>query len=299
MTMPARFVLAVYLLLSSAHSSQPTRATRETVPVVPGLEAVLANYDVVMFGETYGTVESPQFVGDAAFLALQHRRQVTVALEIPQEEDPLLQAYLSSRRSDFIDGPFWHSAYKDGRNSEAMRNLIVRLRQWRSRGLPIDLVTLDPLETPRPGQVYQPLSTGVSRDEAMAERLVASIERSPENLFLVLTGNLHQRLYRGTPRDPAFMPMGLLVASYAHRFAAGTRIASLDVHLYGGGEAWVCQGPAPSDCGQVTLTEKSNEALSGEIAPRGITLLPGKEASSASGWVYFTEPVHASAPAVH
>jgi hypothetical protein len=278
---------------TSAH--QPARSTREAVP---GLEAVLTDYDVVLFGETHGTVENPRFVEDAALLALHQGRSVTVALEIPHEEDPLLQAYLDFQRADFITGAFWHSPYKDGRSSEAMRELIKRVHDWRAQGYPVALVTLDPVQTPPPGDVHQPLFTGVTRDEAMADQLMASIERAPDNLFLVLTGNLHQRLYRGTPWDQGYRPMGLLFARSARRLTPGTRIVSLDVHYYGGGEAWACQGTSPSSCGQIILTEKLNDALPGEDAPRGVTLSPGREGIPSSGWVYFTERVHASAPAV-
>ncbi len=45
----------------------------------------------------------------------------------------------------------------------------------------------------------------------MADHILSSIERRPEAVHVVLTGNLHSRTTRGNRFDPEYEPMGHLV----------------------------------------------------------------------------------------
>ena len=207
---------------------------------VPGLAEILASHDVVLVGEMHGTVESPAFVSSAACLALHSGRSVTVALEVPIQEDSRFQRYLASPgsaadRAALLAGAFWQSNYQDGRRSVAMMGLLEVLRRLRSGGAPLRLALIDAIQ--------EPPTTGPARDRAMATRLTEAMAAAPKDLVLVLTGNIHTRIGRGTPWDKDYEPMGFVLS----RIAPGARIAALDVR-YTGGTAWFCLGEQPSSC---------------------------------------------------
>src|ERR1051326_1106924 len=96
---------------------------------VDGLGPLLEPGSVLLLGEMHGTEESPAFVDRAACLAHKAGQPVTVALEIPVQEEPLISAYLSSQggekdRAALLRGSFWADPYQDGRRSKAMLGLI-------------------------------------------------------------------------------------------------------------------------------------------------------------------------------
>lgn len=195
---------------------------------------------MVLVGEMHGTVESPAFVSSAACLALHSGRSVTVALEVPIQEDSRFQSYLVSPgsaadRAALLAGGFWQSSYQDGRRSVAMLELLEALRRIRGGGASLRVTLLDTMQEP-------PL-TGGARDRAMANRLTEAMAAAPKDLVLVLTGNIHTRIGRGTPWDKDYEPMGFVLS----RIAPGARLAALDVR-YTGGTAWFCLGEQPSSC---------------------------------------------------
>ncbi len=207
---------------------------------VPGLGEILASHDVVLVGEMHGTVESPGFLSSTACLAVQSGRSVTVALEVPNEEDARLQRYLVSPgsaadRAALLAGAFWQSSYQDGRRSGAMLGLLDALRRLRGGGAPLRVTLIDAIPEP-------PL-TGPARDRAMATRLEKAMAAAPKDLFLVLTGNIHSRIGRGTPWEKGYEPMGFVLS----RLAPGSRLAALDVQ-YTGGTAWFCLGEQAATC---------------------------------------------------
>jgi hypothetical protein len=257
---------------------------------IPGLEAALAN-DVVLVGEVYGTEESPAFVLQAVCTALGNGRRVTVALEVPREEEPFLQTYLSSPRdnSSFLEGPFWHSSPKEGRSSKAMAGLVTQLRSWHAMDIPVRIATIDPTEIAPDGTASH---WGAARDRGMAENLAALIKAAPHDLVLVLTGNVLNRTERGVPWNKKYEPMGFLLRQ---RLAPAVRLASLDVHLYGGGKAWVCTNRTETACGSIKIRPKV--APPGEKAPVGV-ILQSTTGHLSVGYYYFRTPVHASPPAI-
>lgn len=123
------------------------------------------------------------------------------------------------------------------------------------------------------------------RDRAMAERLLRARERAPGRLFVVLTGNLHNRLTRGTSWDEEYEPMGLHLA----RALPEEALVSLELTHAGGG-AWVCQGGAPEDCGVVRVSGR--EALGA-----GVVLHAAASGVPVDGEIHLG-PITASPPAV-
>jgi hypothetical protein len=252
--------------------------------LIAGVDKLLEPGRVLLLGEFHGTAESPGFVGDLACLAEKAGRPVTVALEIPVDEDARVQTFLASAGSEadrqaLLSGPFWQDQYQDGRRSQAMLGLIDSLRKLRNRSngaAPLHVVLLD-----SPGIVKD---AGI-RDRAMAERLKTATAQRPKDLFLVLTGNIHNRLARGVPWDAKYEPMGFVLSQSEPKL----RLTSLDVS-YGGGTAWSCETPDAASC--------KSRPLGGKARGKGreVVLWEAVDKDGYSG-IYNVDVVTASPPA--
>jgi hypothetical protein len=255
------------------------------------LDATLKEYlrpnFAILIGEMHGTEESPQFVQDVACSALRANRRVTIALEIPRQENSRLQDFLEGRQADFFsDSEFWKDEYQDGRRSVAIYQLIERLRGWRKSRYPVRLLAIDDLE-----------SHGKERETAMARSLAKDIKENMEDVHIVLTGNIHSQLEKGAPWDSGYVPMGFVLAELVK--ADSTSIVALDPRYYAGGSAYICQGEDRRSCGVASLTEKSRveESTATDLARRGVSISETKEPNRFHGHYYFTRPVKSSGPA--
>lgn len=239
----------------------------------------------LLIGEMHGTEESPQFVRDVACSALRADHKVTLALEIPSQEGPRLQEFLRDGQTEFVDGPFWTSSFQDGRRSIAIRRLIETVRIWREQDYPVRLLTID-----------EPDAHGEQRESAMAHNLAADIEKHKKDVYVVLTGNIHSRLLRGTPWNSDYAPMGFTLANLVE---ADTSLVSLDPYYYEGGKAYVC---TEDDCGEINLTKQPRPMGSAavDLARRGVQIEPANPMAlnRFHGYYYFTIPVRSSQPAI-
>jgi hypothetical protein len=237
----------------------------------------------------HGTVESPAFLADVVCLALQVGRPVTVALEIPFQEEARVAAYLGSSgsaadRTALLAGAFWQDPYQDGRRSEAMLALLESLRQLRqlrhagtagtAGRAALTVVLLDSM----------PLAA--ARDRAMAELLSAAVGQRPKDLFLALTGNYHNRLAPGAPWDAHYEPMGLLLS----RLRPDLPLTALNVATTGG-TAWVCLSASKDSC-HVHPARATTETKEG-----GVSLHAAMDKDGYTG-IYRIGPMTASPPAV-
>lgn len=107
---------------------------------IPGTTQVLErpNLRFVILGEIHGTVEAPKVFGEVVCAASQERA-VTVSLEFPVQMQADLDAYMSGPGDDeakrsLLSNPFWSVRLADGRSSQAMLNLLERLRRLRADG---------------------------------------------------------------------------------------------------------------------------------------------------------------------
>lgn len=250
-------------------------------PEVPGLAPFLAPGTVLLLGEMHGTEQAPELVHSVACAGLAKGVAVTVGLEIDRADDPAFQEFLRSdgsvaARERLLAAPFWRREFQDGRSSRAMLGLLEGLRGLAGgEGAELRLVLID---RPEPGN---------ERDRAMAERLAEAMDARPRDLFVVLTGNIHNRLTRGMPWDDQLEPM----AYRLRRLRPEARLVSLDM-AYPGGTAWVCFGAAPSDCKAQEL--KGSPAAEGRT---GVELAGEAEGEPYSGR-YYVGPLTASEPAV-
>jgi len=206
---------------------------------VEGLAPFLEPGSILLLGDIHGTAESPAFASRAACLAHKAGHAVTVALEIPIQEEPLITAYLSSPggekdRAAVLAGPFWTDKFQDGRRSLAMLGLLEDLRILRRQGSPVRLLLLD---------AFPPSADDPTRDRLMARNLKAAVDAHPQDVVLVMTGNLHSRVTLGSPWDPKYEPMGYHLTQAEPK----RKITALDVSR-SGGTAWTCMTPDSESC---------------------------------------------------
>ncbi len=248
---------------------------------ISGLAAVLAPGAGLLLGEMHGTVESPEFVANAACLALAAGLPVTVALEIPREETSRVDAFVSSAggekdRAALLAGPFWRAEFQDGRRSEAMFALLDRLRQMHESRLPIRVELLDRAETPK---------TSAARDRWLAESLGEAFDKTPGGVVIALMGNVHTRIRRGVPWDAEYEPAGFVL----YQSKPQLRLTALDVS-YQGGQAWICNTPEPSSCQVRPLSGRP------DAPAQGIELFP--EVANGHNGVYQVGELNASPPMI-
>lgn len=246
-------------------------------PEVPGLDSLLEPGNLLLIGEMHGTEQGPAFLRDAACRGLARGLPVTVGLEVDRAEDEAFQAYLGSdggavARERLLAAPFWRPEFQDGRSSRAILGLMEDLRKLAAGAGELQVVLID---RPKPP---------AERDAAMAERVAESVAARPDDVFLVLTGNIHNRLTKGMPWNAELEPMGYLLAKRLPE----ARIVSLDM-AYPGGTAWSCFG---SECRAKELGGSKTAA-----GRSGVELLE-KPAGEPYTGRYFTGPLTASEPAI-
>lgn len=205
--------LALLLIIAGGFAAEPSPSDGCSAPKEFNESAL------VLVGELHGTREAPAFIGSAA-CALAAHGQLIVGLEMPAEEQPRIEAYLSSgggetERAALTLGEFW--GFQDGRASHAMLDLIERLRVLKRGGASLQVLAMD-------GS-----TTDSSKSEAMAVALRRAMQGNPQARILALMGNIHARvLPDGAEDDPP----------------VGSRLRDLRplavLASYGEGEAWVC-----------------------------------------------------------
>ena len=170
---------------------------------VPGADQIWSKPSVhwVFIGELHGSNETPVAFHDLVCDAIAQGKHVTVALERPTSEQPALDNILTGKdlpaaKESLLQLPGWKEIL-DGRGSEAMLRLLVSLRELRSLHPELKVVAFD--------APYSGSPTSGSRDEAMGHALLSLHPTKPNDLVLILTGNLHAMQARKFGHDLAAM----------------------------------------------------------------------------------------------
>ena len=158
-----------------------TSVFRQTIEL---LQAGVGAHRLVLLGESHGTRETPAMAWVLADHYVRGGESVVLALEIDEAEQGRLDRYLDSAgvatdRAALLEGWHWHEPRHDGRDSEAMLELLEQMRLLRRHGGEVRVLLFDPG------------GEGEARDRGMADRLRAAIKNSPQARLLVLTGNVH------------------------------------------------------------------------------------------------------------
>ncbi len=217
-----------YLQRWKQDETPPGPDDRTCQPWVRGFKDLLRPGLTLLIGEQLGSQEAPRIVGNMMCAAAATGNEVTLGLSIPAAEQKRIDRYLASPgtpadQDELLTGDFWHRPYQDGRSSQAVVNLIDRVRSWRAWGLPIFLVAYDTA-----------FGNGNVRYAAQANAWQKRRQARPDELFLILAGNMHVRTVRGAPWDPDFQPLGFRLAT------SGFHLLALDLSYADGSRRWGC-----------------------------------------------------------
>jgi hypothetical protein len=266
--------------------SQPATST-PTTPAAPGASAAatpgpaaielpaaaLPPHGTLLLGDLHGTREIPAFVG-AVVATASARESVVLALEIPADLGPSLQAFLASdggpeARRRLVATPWWQDPYQDGRRSVATAELLDTVRRLRAAGRRIEVIGID-------------VAAGAereAREEGMARNVIDARRAHPEAALVVHAGNLHTSK-REVPSSPGYAWMAMRIER------AGVPLVSLNPR-WGDGTAWTCRDAQADHCGA--------SFLAGRDVERGIHLESLRDGQY-DGW-FGVGPVTASPPA--
>ncbi len=270
MRIALQFLLAMGLAINAAG------AVASCSPV-PGADQIWSKASVhwVFIGELHGSNETPAAFRDLVCDAIAQGKHVTVALERPTSEQAALDNILTAKdlaaaQESLLRLPGWKEV-PDGRGSEAMLRLLVSLRELRRLQPDLRVVAFD---APYAG----PPAAG-PRDEAMGHALLSLSPARPNDLVLILTGNLHamQASKRGYDLAAMYLPP--------------KEILSLEV-TDRGGETW--SESTEDGCGPL----KGGVGDKGAKKPYGIFLDPGLAPfGKVDGVLSLGVPLTPSAPA--
>jgi len=273
----ALLIMGTVFAVGCAHNSlaenYSERPAHQACERIEGLSAHLRQGKILLLGEMHGTAEAPRFVRDTICAALAADLSVTIALEMPVAEKATLEAYKrlggpsEAAREILRASEFWQTP--DGRSSQAVLSLIDEIFQWQEEGKSIALVLFDD-------------PAAEKRDLAMADHIAKASDELPENLLIVLTGNLHNRMTRGIGFDENYEPMGFFLRQ---QLPERTMI-SLNLS-FAGGEAWNCM----AEC-KINPLPVVNESLKREI------ILTDQSGKSAYHGVFHVGKATASLPAL-
>jgi hypothetical protein len=197
MKIALQFLLTIGFAINAAATTMPCSP-------VPGADQIWPRASVhwVFVGEFHGSNETPAAFYDLICDAIAHGKHVTVALERTTDEQAAIDKVITSRdlaaaKESLLRLHGWKEVM-DGRASEAMLRLLLSLRELHSHHRHLKVVAFD---APYTGGARE-------REKAMSEALLALRPTSPDDLVLILTGNLHamQATKRGYNLAAMYLP---------------------------------------------------------------------------------------------
>jgi len=202
----------------------------------------------VLIGEQHGNNETPAAFFNLVCDALVKRKQVTVAVEHPVDEQAALDGIVmspdfESAQRVLLNQPSWKNGM-DGRASSAMLLLLVSLRELHPK---FPALTVAAYDVSLSANIDFP-----ARERAIGRKLLSLAK--PDHLVLALTGSLH------AVEEPRFGH------SMAAMYLPAKKRLSLEV-TDRGGESWE---RSPEGCGPI---KDSVQAKGGPTAS-GVLLNP-------------------------
>jgi hypothetical protein len=181
------------------------------------LKQRLPQAGTIIFGEPHGSAEIPRFFFECAREFAENKESIRIFLEFQASENLTVEKFMRAEigEDELIKAPHW--SRQDGRSSLAMLGLFRDLKSLPVARLAVvgfDLSGNEP-----------------DREKAMLGNFMTGYSVSAYNL--VLTGNMHARLSRGTPWNPDLVPFARHLKEHV------ANVISLDAH-YPAGSAWMC-----------------------------------------------------------
>jgi hypothetical protein len=217
-------------------------------PTIAGFDQILENRKTqfIVMGEFHGTNEMPQIFADAVCLASKER-PISVALEMPEADQQLINTYLASNgdfeaKQDFLKAQIWKNDFKDGRSSEAIFALFDRLRAFQAAGKIQSVVAFQPTKW----------LSNAKYERAMAELIKAQTPK--HSRVLVFVGNVHAMRTKVAFGPKPYVAM----AGYLPKKSTLTLNIVDD-----GGSAWACTGP--KTCGVITSHRPKQNSTRGVV----------------------------------
>ncbi len=237
------WVSALTLVTGQAsHGQQPEPLAPDACEPPPGYEALsqLDDLRFLVIGELHGTEQTPALFGELVCALASSGMRILVGLELMVWSESAINTYLRSDgteadRTTALTDSRWldpvNIEFPDGRLSNAMWDLVERLRFLRDAGHEVAITTFR-------GFMLEGEQSLTPFEARMAETLLEAEADADYDLTVVLTGNAHARTSRRTENGLLpFIPMAAnLPEESSIRLNAVT----------GSGEAWNCRG---SECG--------------------------------------------------
>jgi hypothetical protein len=196
--------IALQFLLATGLAIDAAGASTSCSPI-PGADQIWSKASVhwVFIGELHGSNETPTAFRELVCDAIAQGKHVTVALERPTSEQAALDNILTAKelpaaKESLLQLHGWKDVL-DGRASEAMLRLLVSLRELHRLQPDLKVVAFDaPYTGTAPG----------ARDEALGHALLSLRPAKPNDVVLILTGNLHamQASKRGYDLAAMYLP---------------------------------------------------------------------------------------------
>lgn len=160
---------------------------------------LLAQYKVILVGEIHGTKQTPHLVYRIVEALSQRGYEVRLGLEMWRSEQGAIDAFMKSGDKRALErSSFFTKEDQYGVATTATAQLLGDVRTLRG----VEAVCVDDEEA----------QTGSDRDRAMAE--AASGWEREKRVTVLLAGNLHTRLERGSPWNPDYAPAGYLMQEW-------------------------------------------------------------------------------------
>lgn len=200
-----RLLFAAAVIVGGIAPVSTRAAQAETCVHVPGVDVVLSSLGsrpirFLVVGERHGTVQTPRLFGDLV-CDVARTGPVNVFLELQSSSTAALQTYVSSNgspeaRRAFLGEQIWDPRFADGRNSQAMFDLVDALRRMKARGLDLAVYATQPDDLTLEPQFYDELA----RADLWAKLAAAR----PKALNMIFVGTAHAALKDND--DLGFLP---------------------------------------------------------------------------------------------
>lgn len=295
----------IALCMPVAVAAQDSVSSVEATCTAPeGWSAILErDPDFVVFGESHGTNEGPNFVARLLCAEARRGQRVLLAVEHSAWQNAKWQAAwaLSPEQFGAILPDYGWRGRNDGVASEAMWRLVDGAHKLKQGGAAIDIVAFNGERDDAQRARFADLPGQGPHEAAQAENIAQAAVRKNYDRVIVLVGNLHAELLplTLTVGGPEFEPMAMRLA----RYGSVISLAMQD----GGGTAWSCRLPpdtklAPGEnvtSDMIKCTAYEDKATANEDRPPFIDI--SDAAADASGGRYhgkfWVGPITASPPA--